>query len=314
MTKTTVYVLTVMFIVPSLLAVSATAVDGVPDVREVRSVEDRSGKDDLLYGTLFGGASIESNCFVDVDASGNVYLAGSTLSSEFPTTVGAYDVSPNGHYDVFAMKLSADGIVLEFSTLIGGSISDMCQAMVVDASGHMYIAGYTLSSDFPTTDGAYGEAYTAGPNDLFVLRLDPTGSSLEYSTYLGGEGTEHVGDICLDGSGNLFLTGETDSVYFPTTEDAYDSTMSGEEDCFITKLSPDGSSLVYSTFVGGNKMDLGDAIEVDAQGRAVVAGVTWSTRGFHVSTDAYDNDRSGASDGFVLRLSADGTDVVMSTL
>jgi fibronectin type 3 domain-containing protein len=312
--NTIVDALIALLVVTSLLAASPGVADGPEDDEGTRSPAPFGGVDDLLYGTFFGGGSIEPSCLVDVDADGNIYLAGTTMSQDFPTTTGAYDETPNGHTDIFAMKLSPDGSTLLFSTLIGGSVTDVCQGLDVDDDGNMFITGYTISDDFPTTTGAFSTSRPGGSTDLFLLRLDPSGGSLGYSTYLGGDVYEKVFGIHVDGMGNAYLTGETESLQFPTTVGAYDTTRDGQQDCFVTKMDPTGSELVYSTYIGGDGRDRGIAIESDASGRAYVAGLTDSSHRFPLTENAYDLKRSGASDGFVLRLGSDGSAIEMSTL
>jgi len=211
----------------------------------------------LAYSTYLGGNSDDEGYGVTVDASGNAYVTGTTFSSDFPTTTGALQSSYGGNGDVFVSKLNAAGSALVYSTYLGGRGSEggvgfIGKRIAVDASGNAYVTGYTSSSDFPTTPGAFQTTY-GGNSDVFVSKLNPTGSSLVYSTYLGGSGPENGdnqeggGGIAVDASGNAYVTGDTDSSDFPTTPGALRTTYGGNGDAFVSKLNAAGSSLVYST-------------------------------------------------------------------
>jgi Tol biopolymer transport system component len=283
----------------------------------------------LLYSTFLGGSSADVGLAIAVDASGCAYITGGTESPNFPTTPGAYDPSYNGNGDVFVTKLSPDGRTLLYSTFLGGSSADVALAIAVDASGCAYITGYTSSSDFPTTPGAYDTSYNGGLRDAFVTKLSPDGSTLRYSTFLGGskeEGGISEGiDIAVDANGCAYITGVTLSPDFPTTPGAYDPSYNGDADAFVTKLSPDGSTLRYSTFLGGSKEEGGisegidiavDAkgidIAVDASGCAYITGYTESPD-FPTTPGAYDPSYNGDADAFVTKLSPDGSTLLYST-
>jgi fibronectin type 3 domain-containing protein len=303
----------VLLVAMSLLAATPSQADSVDSSEETRSPTPFDGVDDLLYGTLFGGVSIEEDCYIDVDASGNMYIAGTTMSYDFPTTVGAFDVSPNGNRDVFAMKVSADGGTVVFSTLIGGNRSDWCHGMVVDDKGSMYIAGATTSMNFPSTSGAFCTTKPASDPDGFIVKLEPSGSSLMYSTFLGSWGREEIWDIYVDAAGNALVTGHTDSGGFPTTPGAFDRTLD-RQDCFVSKIGPSGDSVIFSTLVGGAGWEWGTTIVVGPQGHPSVAGYTTSTSGFPFSKDAFSTKNNGSREGFVVTLEPDGSDIVISTL
>ena len=191
-----------------------------------------------------------------MDASGNAFVTGYTYSSDFPTTAGAYDATANGCSDAFVTKLNPTGTGLVYSTFLGGSSVDYGNGIAVDASGNAFVTGYTNSSNFPTTAGAY-DATADGCYDAFVTKLNPSGTGLVYSTFLGGSSDwgDYGNGIAVDASGNAFVTGYTDSSNFPTTAGAYDATANGASDAFVTKLNPTGTGLVYSTFLGGSGDD-----------------------------------------------------------
>lgn len=193
-----------------------------------------------------------------MDTTGNAYLTGSTSSDDFPTTGGAYQTSvvnscspdpcPNG----FATKLNVTGTALVYSTFLDGSNSDGGGGITVDGSGNAYVTGYTASSDFPSA-GPAPRAYGGG-NDAFVTKLNATGTALVYSTFGGGAADDEGRALALDASGNVYMTGSTTSANFPTLS-AFQTTLKGTRDAFITKLNGAGSAIVYSTYLGGNDTD-----------------------------------------------------------
>jgi len=256
----------------------------------------------LLYSTFLGGNRDDYGIALVLDGEGNVVAAAQTLSSNFPTTAGAYDTSPNGDWDVFVLKLAADGGSLLYSTLVGGSGRDDAHAVALDSDGNAVVTGVTWSSNFPTTAGAYDTSYNGGPKDVFVLKLAASGASLLYSTFVGGSSDDHChyNTLPLDGAGNAVVVGWTGSSDFPTTAGAYDTSHNGNKDVFISKLAADGGSLLYSTFVGGSNDDESWALAMDGAGNAVVTGATKSSD-FPTTAGAYDTTHNGGRDVFVLR-------------
>ncbi|MCX7980546.1 MAG: SBBP repeat-containing protein [Bacteroidia bacterium] len=276
-----------------------------------------SNGDSLTYSTFLGGNDYEEGYAIAIDASGSAYITGYTQSSDFPTTPSAYDTSYNGgDKDVFVTKLSPDGSSLTYATFLGGSSDDVGMAITVDNSGSAYITGYTASYDFPETSGAYDISYNGGAEDVFVTKLSPDGSSVAYSTFLGGSTSERGSDIVVDASGNAYITGYAYFSYsanFPVTSSAYDQSHNGAQDVFVTKLSPDGSSLTYSTFLGGGSSDYGIAIAIDASGSAYITGTTFAS-GFPTTSGAYDQSYNGGyGDAFVTKLSPDGSTLAYCT-
>ena len=156
---------------------------------------------------------------------------------------------------------------------MGGAGSDQANAIAVDSSGNAYLAGYSYSTNFPITSGAY-QTTNKGSNDAFVTKLSADGKSLLYSTFLGGAGVDAGNAIAVDSSGNAYMAGYTQSTNFPTTSGAYQATNKGGKDVFITRLSADGKSLIYSTYLGGGGNDVANAFAVDSSGNAYVAGQT----------------------------------------
>jgi hypothetical protein len=284
----------------------------------------------LAYSTYLGGAGYDSPDGIAVDALGAAYVTGTTESSDFPTTSGAFDTALSGFRDAFVTKLSADGTSLSYSTYLGGSIADgfpgigfdSGRAIAVDATGAAYVTGFTTSSDFPTTSGAFGISnggvYDAssgtGAYDAFVTKLSTDGSGLAYSTYLGGAGDDPAYGIAVDALGAAYVTGYTTSSDFPTTSGAFDTSKAGYYDAFVAKLSADGTWLSYSTYLGGSWDDFGTGIAVDALGAAYVTGTAFSSD-FPTTNGAFDTSHAGPSpyDAFVTKLSADGSSLAYST-
>jgi hypothetical protein len=200
---------------------------------------------------------------------------------------------------------------LEYSTYMGGGNSDGATSVAIDGSGNAYVTGYTSSSNFPTKN-AFQKNYGGGQDDAFVTKIDAAGTSIVYSTYLGGSDSDSAIGIAVDASGAAYVTGETTSSDFPLMHPIQKTYGGGDEDAFVTKLDPSGSSLVYSTYLGGSLADVGDSIAVDSNGNAYVAGETGSTD-FPVTRNAFQTKLDGEYDAFVTKLDAKGTALTYST-
>jgi uncharacterized repeat protein (TIGR01451 family) len=245
-----------------------------------------------------------------VDAAGHAYVTGATGSNNFPTTANSFQSSfGGGSLDAYVAKLSVDGRSLVYSTYLGGSGVDSGSAIAVDGAGNAYLAGDTLSTNFPLQNALQGAK--AGGMDAFVARLDSSGGALVYSTYLGGSGDDTSYDIALDPAGSAYVTGETKSSNFPTVNALQSD--SGESDAYVAKLAPDGGALVYSTYLGGAKADVGYGIAVNSGGQAVVVGATWSADFPVVDAPQPGKGSVYESDAFIAKLAADGQALVYST-
>lgn len=270
----------------------------------------------LFYSTYLGSSGYEAGRAIAVDTSGNAYVTGETSSTTFPTTSGAFETSFRGGSvfgDAFVSKLNPTGSALVYSTYLGGSGDDQGLGIAVDAgiTPSAFVTGRTSSTDFPTTAGAFQQTFSGGADDAFVAKLDATGSSLVYSTYLGGNQEDFANAIVLDASGNAYLTGTTISPNFPTTPGAFDTTLRGG-DVFVTKLNASGTSLAYSTLLGGFDNDSGFGIAVDASGNAYVTGQTASTD-FPTTALAFQKTLGGLTNAFVTKVNPNGTGLVYST-
>jgi hypothetical protein len=266
----------------------------------------------LVYSTYLGGSSGDgSGDNMDLDGLGNAYVTGLTFSTNFPTTVGAHDTTHNGSVDAFVTKLNMTGSGLAYSTFLGGASSDQGLGVTVDGLGNAYATGNTGSSGFPTTVGAFDNTL-GGSQDAFVTKLNSLGSNLVYSTYLGGSASDSGTEIAVDGVAAAYATGFTASADFPTTSGAFDTTSNGADDAFVTKLNTSGSTLDYSTYLGGSSGDFGLGIVVDSQSAAYVTGTTTSTN-FPMTSDAFDSTHNGGDDAFVTKVNTAGSGLTSST-
>jgi hypothetical protein len=232
----------------------------------------------VALATYVGGSGTDQAFGIALGSDGSVYLAGNTASADFPTTVGSLQPAAAGGVDAFVVKLNATFTTRVYSTFLGGVGDDAARGIAVDATGSVYVTGFTTSGDFPTTTGAFQETRPAGEPagvaDAFVVKLNPPGSALVYGTYLGGTGSDIGLAIAIDPAGSAHVTGGTFSTDFPVTLAAPQLLLGGGRDAFVTRLTPAGTGLVYSTYLGGAGTDVGNAIALDAAGAAYVAGST----------------------------------------
>ncbi len=238
----------------------------------------------LVYSTYLGGLLVDMAVTIAVDGSGNAHVAGSTRSPDFPTTAGAFDTTPGGEFDAFVTKLNAAGSALLYSTLLGGSGFDGASSVALDAAGNAYVAGGTGSPEFPTTPGAFDTTSGGG----FITKLNPAGSALVYSTFLHGASP---GGVLVDGTGNAWFGGGG-TPDFPTTPDAFDRTHNGMGDVTIGALNPDGSALIFGTFLGGSGSEAANDIAFDPGGNVIAVGHTYSTD-FPTTAGAFDRVWNG---------------------
>ena len=263
----------------------------------------------LRYSTFVGAGGDDFGNKVKLDSSGHVVVTGRTSSSDFPVVSGVSD--HNGDHDLFVFKLSSDGKQLLYSTFIGGDLYDEGRDLEIDQNNNIVVVGFTQSSNFPTTYQAYDSTYH-GNHDAVVLKLKGDGTELLYSTFIGEASEDYAYSVALDNSQNIVVAGRTLSSSFPTTQQAYDTEQNGNDDVFVLKLSNDGQSLLYSTFVGGSQNDgRYVSVAVDNSGNAVVTGVT-SSDNFPTAGNPYSGFKGG-SDAFLFKLASDGSDLLYST-
>ncbi len=261
----------------------------------------------LVYSTFLGGSSGDWGEGIAVDGTGNAYVTGYTSSTNFPTRSPLQPTFGGGDYDAFVTKLNPDGSALIYSTYLGGGYWDGGHGIAVDGTGNAYVTGFTRSTNFPTQNPLQ-PTFGGGYDDAFVTKLNPDGSALVYSTFLGGSDSDWGHGIAVDGAGNAYVTGSTISTNFPTRS-PLQPTFGG--DAFVAKLNPDGSALIYSTYLGGGNYDRGEGIAVDGAGNAYVTGYTYSSD--FPTRSPLQPTLGGALNAFVTKLNPDGSALVYST-
>ncbi|MFH0899057.1 MAG: SBBP repeat-containing protein [Pseudomonadota bacterium] len=272
---------------------------------------DSSGSH-LAWSSYLGGArpAADTGYAIATDTAGNVYVTGETLASDFPAA-GAIDPSSNGNYDAFVTKYSAGELV--WSTYLGSSQADYGRGIAVDGDGDgdgdgaVYVVGTTLSTGFPFV-GGFDDSLN-GNADVFVAKIASSGSSLEWSSFLGGGNHDYGYGIAVDGSNGVVVAGNTFSSDFPCVN-AYDSILGGPADAFVSKIKLDGSSLVWSSYLGGASTDSAGAVALDSSGNVHVTGSTAS--GDFPLAGAFDTSIAG-NEAFVSKIRADGSGLVWSS-
>lgn len=272
----------------------------------------------LIFSTFLGGPDGSENIEgIDVDIEGNIYVAGTTNSLKYPATGGAFQpVSRETGFivDGFVSKLNSNGSALIYSTYLSGEDNDIVNGLAVDSVGNAYIVGRTQSKMFPTSNALQPTA-SGSFMDGFVTKLNASGTGLIYSTYLGGaNGQTFAFDVAVDATGNAYITGFTESATFPTTTGAFQTTIKGMADVFITKFNPGGNTLAYSTFLGSSSSENGLAIAIDEMGNAYVTGFVVNTNDFPVTPGVFQPGFGGGfNDTFITKLNPTGTALVFST-
>ena len=281
----------------------------------------------VSYATFLGGTGNDGAFSIALDRAGNIYLAGITRSLDFPRTTGSIPgrtfPDATDATDAFVAKLNPQGTALLYATSLGGSEGDTVMSVAADAEGNAYVTGGTTSKDFPVTPGAFQTRFggTGGHSlppfsspagDGFVAKLDPTGSALVYSSYLGGTGIDQGYGIAVDSSGSAYVAGATESPDFPVTQGVFQSTRRGSTDIFIARINSAGTGLLYSTYLGGSDEDYAFSLAVDSSGSTYVTGVT-SSDDFPINPGAFQSHRTGGASGYVAKLNSTGTALVYST-
>lgn len=281
----------------------------------------------LAYSSYFGGNSDDAIRAVAVDGAGNIYLTGVTRSTNFPVARATQGTKAGGstNIDAFVTKLNPLGTTVLFSTYLGGTgnennATETAGSIALDANGNVYVAGDTVSTDFPTTPGALQPAFGGGetnPPDGFLVKLNANGGLL-FSTYFGGEDSDHINNVDVLPGGQIVVSGRTRSSQlegFPLVN-ARDNSLAGTADIFIARINAGGNGLVFSTYLGGN----GDEFSfyrsgqgVDSQGNIYVSGLT-SSVDFPTTAGVLRQARNGAThDGIIAKLSADGQTLLAAT-
>ena len=277
----------------------------------------------LLTSTLLGGAGSDAGYAIAVDTQGNTYVVGTTESADFPTSAPLQTTLSGGagvaSADVFVTKMSPDGARMIWSTYLGGGGRDTGYAIAVAGDGSVYVSGVTESPDFPMARGAQ-TTYGGGTSDGFVARIAANGSGIEWSSFIGGGGTDRARGLAIDATGNAYVTGSTNSDNFPSVNAQQPGPFRPEDlDAFVAKFPATGAPLTYSTRLGGGNDDRGLAIAVDAQGAAYVTGETLSpgfptVRPIQASSGGSATGVAGAfADAFVTKYNPNGSALVYST-
>ncbi len=259
----------------------------------------------LVYATYFGGSSIDQGFDIAVDSSGSAYITGLTISSNFPNQNALQTVKGGGTFDAFVTKLNPAGNNLVYSTYLGGNDDDQAFSLAVNSTGNVFITGSTSSRNFPGTQNSS----LGGPSDGFVTQLNAQGNQIVYSRFLGGSDEDECSSIVVDSTNNAYITGDTFSSNFPTLM-AIQSTLSGGQDAFLTKLTPTGTML-YSTYFGGSGNDEGTDVAVDTDNNAYLTGTTSSTN--LLVKGALQRNLAGGVDAFITKFDPTGANLVYST-
>lgn len=303
----------------------------------------------LLYSTYLGGNAIPNTLHMQgdyghaiaVDKTGNAYITGWTYSANFPVTPGAFQLSSRtasiGQATGFVTKLNSSGTGLVYSTYLGGSLLDEPTALAIDSAGDAFVSGLSFSSNFPTTAGAFQSSNRSAPVNgfnAFITKLNPSGTAIVYSTYLGGsqDTGSYLGSlywtnpVAVDALGDAYVAGFTKSDDFPVTAGAYQKTNKaagyGGAEITLSKLNPAGSGLLYSTYLGGSTNSYSEGLDVDSAGNAYVAGYTYDldfpvTKGaFQATNKAASipaNTGSSRTNGFLTKVNPAGSMPVYST-
>lgn len=268
----------------------------------------------LIFSTYVGGTKFDKGTAIAIDGKGDVFVAGNTSSTNFPTTSGVFQSTykGSGNSEVFVLELASSGATLTYSTYLGGSGGDFAAGIALDSAGDAYVAGSTASANFPVANAI--QKSLAGASDAFVAKLNASGASLDYSTYLGGSQADAATAIAVDPAGEAIVAGYTFSTDFPV-EAPLQPAAGGAGDGFVAKINAAGSALVYSTYFGGSGEDRVLAVATDSAGDAYVAGVTKSPNLLTTSgvLQPAPGGSSTTGDGFVAKLNPSGSQALYST-
>ncbi len=302
-----------------IVRIETSAGDLIHDIRSGRiaraeAIDPSAPRDDpsaLRWSGFLGGSLVEYGYAVASRPSGEVLVAGTVQSPDFPATTGAAFDTLAGSWDAFVAEVDASGETLLWATFLGGSAVDLVQAIALAADGDLLLTGKTESHDFPATAGAYDGDY-AGGSDAFVTRLSSDGSNVVWSSFLGGEAYEIAFGLLDDGAAGVIVGGYTSSPRYPTTPGAFDESHNGAFDCFVTKLDAAGGSLVWSTLLGGWNEDRIYDIARGSSGEILLTAWTQSSD-FPTTPGAYDRAYDGNGDGYIAALASDGRSLLWST-
>lgn len=267
----------------------------------------------IVYATFLGGSHYDWGWGITLDQQGRAYVVGQTRSGNLiPPGVSGYDTTTNGDDDGFLFRVEASGMALGYGTYLGGTQYDYARSVGVDELGQAYVVGITRSGDFPAANGPGYDVTHNGDADAFVVKMNATGTSLVYGTFLGGRDSDAAWDVFVDGTRRAFVVGKTSSPDFPVGP-GFDTSYNMASDAFAVLLQADGCSLAYATFLGGNLSDYACDVVAAADGTAYIAGYTQSASFPAVSGPGYDKSLNGDNDAFLVRLSANGMTLLYGT-
>lgn len=269
----------------------------------------------LIFCTYLGGNNSTypyGGC--GSDQNGNTYVAGYTYATNFPVTSGAFQTTYSTFPEMFITKLNTTGSALGYSTYLGGNNTDVCYGMHADLNGFAYVTGYTYSTNYPTSSGAFQSTmpYSSYPN-VFVTKLNQNGNALAMSSFYGSSSGYGYGyGVSSDGNGNPYVTGYCYATNFPTTAGAFKTSGTTTPEIFVAKFNASGTSLSYATYLNGNNTDIAYNISVDPDGQAAIVGYTYSSN-YHITPGALQSTLSTTPEGFVTKLNSTGTGLIFST-
>lgn len=303
---------------PALHALQSKCnLDGAGECRGNAFLVKLNPQGSLMFSTYLGGSGEDSGNAIALDPRGNIYIAGTTTSVDFPT-VNAWQSAPGGEQDAFVAKIAGDGSHVLYATYLGGTARDEAYGIAVDRTGNAYVTGETVSMDFPTNNAVQekcAEVQSTCPGEAFITKLSADGSAVLYSTYLGGSGGDSAFGIAVDSAGNAYVAGATKSIDFPAVRPVQ-SSLAGPADAFVTEISRDGKKLLFSTYLGGNGSEQARAIALDSAGKVFVSGWTGSPD-FPTRNPVQAFCRSGSKgcsvDAFVAALDAKASKLEFST-
>ncbi len=265
----------------------------------------------LEFATFFGADFGEAGYDVALGPDGSIYMVG--ISRNLVAAPGSLAAVTGNSFDIFVMRVDPTGRELIYAATFGGAARDRGSSIAVGADGAAYVTGLAFSADFPVTAGAAQTTFGGGSRDAFVAKLSPDGSRLIYATYLGGRQFDDGNAVAVDAEGRAWVAGASASPDFPSTIDALQpASLSGEGSGFVARVSADGSTIEYASLLGGSGRDEVFALELDPSGPVWLAGRT-SSADFPVAAEAFQPERAGSDDAFVLRLSEDGAEIEAST-
>lgn len=270
---------------------------GFTNVKDTFISKINSSGSAFIYSTYLGSSLEDTVNSIAVDNSGNAFITGKACGSDFPLK-NPYQDTIKDECDAYVTKIKSDGSDLIYSTLLGGNKSDEGSSITIDAYGNAYITGYTYSNNFPVKNNIFSYKDIGYYSDVFITKINPSGTDLIFSTYLGGTNTDRGYSIDVDAKGNVYVVGTTLSNNF-YTRNPIQSSKSGVVDSFLTKISPSGTEVIYSTYLGGSNYEIAESVDIDSSGNVYVAGVTNSSN-FLVLNQIY--NYKGKTDVFIFKV------------